>query len=143
MKIAILHGPNLNRLGHRNPAKYGDATLTDITDDVDAAARTLGATTVHFQSNHEGALVDRVHEWHHDVAGVILNPAGLSPTGYSLLDAINDTAHPFAVVHISQWHASDGKERRDVFASSARLHRRRGLAGLRTRSGRTGAQDPR
>jgi len=65
MQLAVLHGPNLNRLGERNPAKYGRATLDDVTSDVDATARRLDVTALHFQSNYEGALTEWVHERHH------------------------------------------------------------------------------
>jgi 3-dehydroquinate dehydratase II len=122
MRIAILHGPNLNRLGKRRPEKYGTVTLAGITVDVDDTARRLGVEAVHFQSNHEGELIDWVHAHLDTIDGIVINPAGLSPCAYSLLDAIRDTEHPFAVVHISQWHAIDGKERTDIFANSATVY---------------------
>jgi 3-dehydroquinate dehydratase-2 len=119
MQIAVLHGSNLNRLGVRRPDKYGRTTLAEITSHVDDTATRLGARVVHHQSNHEGDLVEFVHDHQHDWAGIVLNPAGFSSSGYSLLDAVRDTGHPFAIVHISQWHAVDGRERTDIFATSA------------------------
>ena len=122
MIFAILHGPNLNRLGERSPAKYGTATLAEVDRHIEKTAARLGVHSAHFQSNHEGHLIDWLHERHRDLAGIVINPAGLSPYGYSLLDAIRDTQLPFAVVHISQWHAFDGKERTDIFAGSASVY---------------------
>ncbi|GHF41905.1 3-dehydroquinate dehydratase-2 [Amycolatopsis bartoniae] len=122
MRIAILHGPNLNRLGKRNPEKYGTKSLDGIGEDVDAAAERLGVSAVHFQSNSEGALVDWVHEHHETLDAFVVNPAGLTPVAYPLLDALRDTGRPFAVVHISQWHALDGRERADIFADSAAVY---------------------
>lgn len=122
MRLAILHGPNLNRLGERNPAKYGSATLADITRDVDATAARLDVTARHFQSNHEGALTEWVHDHQSDVDGYVVNPAGLSSYGYPWLDALRDTGRPYAVVHISQWHALDGRHRTDIFAPTATVY---------------------
>lgn len=121
MRLAVLHGPNLNRLGKRNPAKYGSATLDDIVRDVDDTARRLGVTALHFQSNHEGMLIDWLHQRQDEIDAIVINPAGLTAYGYALLDAVRDTGHPFAVVHISQWYAHDGLERTDIFARSAAI----------------------
>lgn len=122
MKVAVLHGSNLNRLGRRNPAKYGHHTLDDITVDVEKTAAELGCKVVHKQSNNEADLVDFVHDHQDDLDALIVNPAGFSSVGYPLLDALRDTELPFAVVHISQWHAIDAKERVDIFASSAAVY---------------------
>ncbi|UJW30353.1 type II 3-dehydroquinate dehydratase [Saccharothrix sp. AJ9571] len=122
MHLAILHGPNLNRLGERDPAKYGVATLDDITRDVDATAARLDVTALHFQSNHEGALTEWVQDRQPAIDGYVVNPAGLASYGYAWLDALSDTGRPFAVVHISQWHAHDGKDRTDVFAAHAAVY---------------------
>ncbi len=122
MRLAVLHGPNLNRLGRRQPEKYGTATLDDIVRDVDDTAERLGVTASHFQSNYEGALVEWIHDQCAEIDGIVINPAGFSAYGYSLLDALRDTGHPFAVVHISQWHAFDGKDRTDIFAGSAAIY---------------------
>jgi 3-dehydroquinate dehydratase II len=122
MRLAVLHGPNLNRLGERNPAKYGRATLDDITQDIEATAQRLDVTALHFQSNYEGALTEWVHERFTEIHGYVVNPAGLASYGYALLDAVRDTECPYAVVHISQWHARDGKDRTDIFAGSAAVY---------------------
>jgi Dehydroquinase class II len=94
MRLAILHGPNLNRLGERDPAKYGATTLADITRDIDETATRLGVTTQHFQSNFEGALTEWIHDRHTEVDGYVVNPAGLSSHGYAWLDALRDTGNP-------------------------------------------------
>lgn len=119
MKFLIMHGPNLNRLGVRKPEKYGHATLDDITADVDATAMELSVETEHFQSNHEGDLVSWLHQHQDSADAVIINPAGLTPYGYSLLDALRETGLPVVIVHLSQFLAIDGKERTDIFADSA------------------------
>jgi 3-dehydroquinate dehydratase-2 len=122
MKIAVLHGSNLNRLGKRNPAKYGHATLADITADLDKTAAELGVDVVHLQSNSEAALIEFIHDHQDEWHGIVINPAGFSSAGYPLLDAIRDTGHPYAVIHISQWHAIDAKERIDIFAPTATVY---------------------
>jgi 3-dehydroquinate dehydratase-2 len=119
VKIAVLHGSNLNRLGRRNPEKYGHATLADITADLDKTAAELGVEISHLQSNSEPTLIDFVHDFQDEWDAILINPAGFSSVGYPLLDALRDTELPFVVVHISQWHAIDAKERVDIFASTA------------------------
>src|SRR3954454_13223897 len=123
MQIAVLPGPDLNRLGRRNPARYGRTTLAEITADLDGTAAELEVGAVHLQSTSEAALIDFVHDGQDDRSGIVINPAGLSAAGYPLLDAVRDTELPYAVVHISQWHAIDAKERTDVFAGVHQRHR--------------------
>lgn len=122
MNIGVIHGSNLNRLGRRNPAKYGTNTLDDITRNVDEAGVELGFKAAHVQSNHEGELVDWLHERMDDLDAIVVNPAGFTSVGYPLLDAVKDTNLPFAVVHISQFHALDGRERTDIFAPYATVY---------------------
>ncbi len=122
MKIAVLHGSNLNRLGKRNPAKYGHATLADITVDVDKTAAEIGVEVAHLQSNSEAELIEFIHENQHEWDGIVINPAGFSSASYPLLDAVRDTELPYAVIHISQWHAIDAKERIDIFAGTATVY---------------------
>jgi 3-dehydroquinate dehydratase-2 len=122
MRIAVVQGPNLNRLGKRRPDKYGLDTLADISAMIEEAAAGLGVEVVQFQSNHEGALIDFIHEHQDSLDGLIVNPAGLTSYGYSLLDTVRDVGRPFAIVHISSFWALDGKERSDIFADSAAVH---------------------
>ncbi|MES1168728.1 MAG: type II 3-dehydroquinate dehydratase [Oleiharenicola lentus] len=102
-KIAILNGPNLNRLGRREPEIYGTATLKDLEKLVRAEAKKLGVTVTFFQSNHEGALVDRIHALADSgTGGFIVNFAAYSHTSIALHDALKSVApRPAIEVHIS------------------------------------------
>jgi 3-dehydroquinate dehydratase-2 len=101
-KFAILNGPNLNRLGRREPHLYGTATLKDLEKLVRAEARRLGVGVIFFQSNHEGALIDELHRLaDRKVAGFIVNFGGYSHTSIALRDALASTGRPAVEVHIS------------------------------------------
>ena len=101
-KIAILNGPNLNRLGKREPHLYGTATLKDLEKLVRTEAKSLGVTVTFFQSNHEGALVDKIHELaDRGTDGLIVNFAAYSHTSIALLDALKSVGLPAIEVHIS------------------------------------------
>jgi len=101
-KIAILNGPNLNRLGRREPEIYGTATLKDLEKLVRTEARKLGVTVTFFQSSHEGALVDKIHALaDRGTEGFIVNFAAYSHTSIALLDALKGTGLPAIEVHIS------------------------------------------
>jgi 3-dehydroquinate dehydratase-2 len=105
MKILLLNGPNLGRLGHRQPDTYGHTTLAEVVERAAGHAATRGATLVHLQSNHEGALIDRLEELDYD--GVVINPGALGHTSYALRDAIEGVARPTVEVHISDVHARE------------------------------------
>jgi 3-dehydroquinate dehydratase-2 len=101
-KFAILNGPNLNRLGRREPHIYGTATLKDLEKLVRAEARQLGVGVVFFQSNHEGALIDRIHELADGgISGFIVNFGAYSHTSIALHDALKSVGLPAVEVHIS------------------------------------------
>jgi 3-dehydroquinate dehydratase-2 len=101
MKILILHGPNLNLFGRREPHIYGTTTLPEINASLTALAKELEVELEIFQSNHEGALIDKFHE-NIDVAqGALLNPAGLTQHGVPLHDAIKAMPFPVIEVHMS------------------------------------------
>lgn len=103
--VAILNGPNLHRLGKREPEIYGSETLDDILEALRAAAAERDATLVDFQSNHEGDLIEKIHEW--GDAGITLgmiNPAGLTHTSVALRDAISASPILFVEVHLSHIH---------------------------------------
>jgi 3-dehydroquinate dehydratase-2 len=101
MKILVLHGPNLNLLGRREPHIYGAMSLSEVNEKLGALARELGAELVTLQSNHEGALLDMLHA-HMDAAqGAILNPGGLTQHGVSLHDAIKAMPFPVIEVHMT------------------------------------------
>ena len=101
MRILILHGPNLNLLGRREPHIYGSVTLDDINGRLGDEAARLGVEIETFQSNHEGSLVDKLHETIDRVDGALVNPAGLTQFGVSLHDAIKAMPFPVLEVHIS------------------------------------------
>lgn len=101
-KIAILNGPNLNRLGRREPEIYGTATLKDLEKLIRLEARKIGVTVSFFQSNHEGALVDRIHALADaGTEGFIVNFAAYSHTSIALHDALKSVGLPAIEVHIS------------------------------------------
>ena len=118
-KIAILNGPNLNRLGRREPLIYGTGTLKDLERLVRAEARRLGVAVVFFQSNHEGALVDRVQQLaDRGIAGFIVNFAAYSHTSIALLDALKSTGLPAIEVHISDIRKREKFRRRSMTAGA-------------------------
>src|SRR5262249_28732893 len=88
LKFLVLHGPNLNLFGRREPHIYGTTTLAEINDKLQALAREWQVELETLQSNHEGALIDKLHERIDTVAGAVINPAGLTQHGVSLHDAI-------------------------------------------------------
>jgi 3-dehydroquinate dehydratase-2 len=107
MKILVLHGPNLNLFGRREPHIYGTMTLAEINQRLEALARELKTELVVFQSNHEGALVDMLQEHIDDADGALLNPGGLTQHGVSLHDAIKAMPFPVIEVHMSNRHARE------------------------------------
>jgi 3-dehydroquinate dehydratase-2 len=108
MKLLFLNGPNLNLLGTREPAVYGASTLADIEAVLAREASALGATVACFQSNHEGALIDRIHAARtEDVGFIVINPGGLTHTSVALRDALAGVAIPFIELHLSNVHARE------------------------------------
>jgi 3-dehydroquinate dehydratase II len=101
LKILVLHGPNLNLFGRREPHIYGTTTLAQIDERLRALASELGVELEIFQSNHEGALVDKFHENIDGAAGALLNPAGLTQHGVPLHDAIKAMPFPVLEIHMS------------------------------------------
>jgi 3-dehydroquinate dehydratase-2 len=105
MRILLLNGPNLSQLGRREPGIYGSETLAEIVAAAEAHARERGAMLEAFQSNHEGALIDRLEERDYDA--VICNFGALSHTSYALHDALLTCGRPAVEVHISDIHARE------------------------------------
>ena len=101
MKILVLHGPNLNLFGRREPNIYGTTTLPEINGHLTALAQELAVELTIFQSNHEGALIDKFHENIDIVQGALLNPAGLTQHGVPLHDAIKAMPFPVLEIHMS------------------------------------------
>ena len=105
MRILVLHGPNLNLLGTREPQVYGHDTLAQIDTDLARIATEAGAELQSQQSNHEGVLIDRIHAARLDGTHfIIINPGGLTHTSVGLRDALAGVALPFIEVHVSNVH---------------------------------------
>ncbi len=121
MKILLLNGPNLNLLGTREPQTYGATTLAEVESMVGAAAAARGADLLCFQSNHEGALIDRIHTARAEqVDAIIINPGGLTHTSVALRDALAGVAIPFIEVHVSNVHAREAFRHHSYLSPIAR-----------------------
>lgn len=106
--ILVLHGPNLNLLGTREPEIYGRDTLDDIDGRLKAQAKTAGYSLKSFQSNAEHALIDRIHAARDEqVRAILINPGALTHTSIALRDALTGVAIPFVEVHLSNIHARE------------------------------------
>jgi 3-dehydroquinate dehydratase-2 len=119
VKIAVLHGPNLNLLGTREPGVYGTSTLAHIDASVVEAGRELGVEVTAFQSNHEGALVDFVQEQGPRVDGFVVNAAAYTHTSIALADALAGVARPYVEVHLSNVFARERFRHRSHLAAGA------------------------
>lgn len=118
--LLIIHGPNLNLLGTREPEVYGRTTLADIDAHLAAIARQHDVPLAHFQSNHEGALVDRIQAARTDgTAFIIINPAAYTHTSVALRDALAAVAIPFIEVHLSNIHKREDFRQHSYFSDIA------------------------
>jgi len=118
--ILVLHGPNLNLLGHREPEIYGDEDLPTINARLSRAAKLRGATLQVFQSNHEGALIERVQEAQkRGISWIIVNPGGLTHTSVALRDAFAAVRIPFIEVHLSNIYSREPFRRHSYFSDLA------------------------
>lgn len=118
--ILVLHGPNLNLLGSREPKHYGLASLEDINRTLTGLGDASGALIETFQHNHEGALIERLHEAARDrVDFIVINPAAYTHTSVALRDALAATAIPFVEVHLSNIHARESFRHHSYFSDLA------------------------
>lgn len=107
-KLLLINGPNLNLLGTREPEIYGHHSLGDIEQMLQEQARKEGHALECIQSNHEGALVDAIHQaWHQNVAGILINPGAYTHTSVAIRDALAGTRIPFIEIHLSNTHARE------------------------------------
>lgn len=119
-RILVLHGPNLNLLGTREPHIYGSETLAHIDERLKRQGEAAGATVEVYQSNHEGELVDRVQAARKEgVTSIIINPGGFTHTSVALRDALAAVAIPFVEVHLSNIHGREPFRRHSYFSDIA------------------------
>lgn len=117
--IGILNGPNLNWLGKREPDTYGTQTLADLESSLQDVANGLGCSLESYQSNHEGALIDKIYEWTEaGIDGLVINPAGYTHTSVALRDAIAGSGLPTIEVHISNIHKRESFRHTSMTAPS-------------------------
>lgn len=117
--IYVLNGPNLNLLGTRQPEVYGRETLQDVHEHMKQKAAGLGLNIAFFQSNHEGEIVDQIHEARREADGIIINPAAYSHTSVAILDALNTFEKPVVEVHISNIHKREAFRHHSYVSSRA------------------------
>ncbi|WP_101844261.1 type II 3-dehydroquinate dehydratase [Halobacillus sp. Marseille-P3879] len=116
-RLLLLNGPNLNRLGQREPETYGTDTIEDIINKVKEVAEEHSFQLEHFQSNHEGELIDKLHETEGEISGVVFNPAAYTHTSVALRDAVASITAPVIEVHISNVHQREEFRHRSMLAA--------------------------
>jgi len=117
--ILVLNGPNLNLLGTRQPEVYGSTTLQDIEDLCEAQGKALGVGIVCKQSNHEGELIDAIHDAKGDHDGIVLNAGAYTHTSIALMDAISSVSLPVIELHLSNIHAREDFRHKSFIAPVA------------------------
>jgi len=121
-RLLLVNGPNLNLLGIRDPAMYGSQSLQDVEELVAATAAARGFDVRAVQSNHEGVLIDAIHDARTDCAGIVINPGGLTHTSVILFDALAGVSLPVAEVHISDIKAREPFRQHSYVAPVAIVH---------------------
>jgi len=119
MKLLVLHGPNLNLLGTREPDVYGSLTMEEINHSIGQLAAELGCTVTFFQSNAEGALIDAIQAAAGDCDGILINPAAYTHTSIAIRDALSSVKLPFVEVHLSNIHRREAFRHISLTASLA------------------------
>ena len=127
--VVVINGPNLNRLGLREPEIYGSETLDALNGRIADRAEELGVPVEFFQSNHEGELIDRIHAAADTALGIVLNPGGLAHTSVALRDAVSSISIPVVEVHISNIFAREPFRQQTVVSGACRAV----ISGLGTR----------
>ncbi len=115
----VINGPNLNLLGKREPGIYGSESLSDVENRLESVARELNIRINFFQSNHEGGIIDRIHEALGTYAGIVINPGAFTHYSYAIRDAFASVKIPFIEVHISNVHARENFRHTSVLAPLA------------------------
>lgn len=146
-RVLVIHGCNLNLLGEREPDIYGPSTLAEIDGKIEALASELGLEVRTLQSNHEGAIIDAIHENRQWADGIIINPAGFTTTSVGLLDALKAVGLPAVEVHLSNVHTREEFRRQSVVALGtigqiAGFGPESYLLALRALASRLGGKDP-
>ena len=119
--IGIINGPSLDRLGMREPEIYGTQTLADLEQLIKDLAQELGVNVIFFQSNHEGALIDKIAEWtDQKIDGIIINPAAYTHTSIALRDAVSASDVPFIEVHISNIYSREPFRQQSMVSSECK-----------------------
>ncbi|MBI4287059.1 MAG: type II 3-dehydroquinate dehydratase [Chloroflexi bacterium] len=119
MKFLVINGPNLNRLGQRDPGIYGTKTLSEIESLLQERGKDLGVEVTAFQSNSEGSIIDHIQEASPGLSGIIINPGALTHYGLSLRDALADAGLPVVEVHLSNIHSREQWRAHSVIAPVA------------------------
>lgn len=115
-KILVLHGPNINLTGIREPDTYGRVTLEDINREIQECAAQIGVSCDIFQSNHEGVLIDKIHQALEDYDGIVINAGAYTHYSYAIRDAISSVRKPCVEVHMSNIHAREPFRHESVIA---------------------------
>ena len=119
MKFLVLHGPNLNLLGRREPEVYGSLTLDEINASIEGLAAELGCSVAFLQSNSEGALIDAIQASEGQYDGIVINPAAYTHTSVAIRDALASVGIPFVEVHLSNIHRREEFRQRSLTAALA------------------------
>ena len=120
MNIGLLNGPNLNLLGTREPAIYGHTTLSQVEERLRTVGNELGVDLLCAQYNGEGQMIDQLHKWRGDVAGVVVNAGAYTHTSLALRDAFTAVSIPFIEIHLTNIYAREPERRHSLLAVGAR-----------------------